>query len=110
MTRDRLDVMKGTLTMLVLRALGEGPRHGYEIMRWIRKRADGAFQVEEGAIYPTLHRLRAKKLVAADWGVTENNRKAKYYQLTEKGRERLEAELTTWRQYVDAVADVIEPA
>ena len=110
MTRDRLDVMKGTLTMLVLRALGEGPRHGHEIMRWIRKRADGAFQIEEGAIYPTLHRLRAKKLVAAEWGVTENNRKAKYYQLTGKGKERLEAELTTWRQYVDAVADVIEPA
>ena len=110
MTRDRLDVMKGTLTLLVLRALGEGPRHGHEIMRWIRERADGAFQIEEGAIYPTLHRLRAKKLIVAEWGISENNRKAKYYQLTTKGEERLEAELTAWRRYVDAVADVIGPA
>ena len=110
MTRDRLDVMKGTLTLLVLRALGEGPRHGHEIMRWIRERADGAFQIEEGAIYPTLHRLRAKQLIQAEWGVSENNRKAKYYELTARGRERLEAELTTWRKYVDAVADVIGPA
>ena len=110
MTRNRLDVMKGTLTLLVLRALREGPRHGYEIMRWIRARADGAFQIKEGAIYPTLHRLRAKKLIAADWGVTENNRKAKYYRLTAKGEERLEGELAAWRKYVDAVADVIGPA
>lgn len=110
MTRDRLDVMKGTLTMLVLRALSEGPRHGHEIMRWIRERADGAFQIEEGAIYPTLHRLRAKKLIVAEWGVTENNRKAKYYELTSRGRERLQTDLATWHQYVAAVADVIEPA
>jgi transcriptional regulator len=102
--------MKGTLTMLVLRALAEGPRHGHEIMRWIRGRADGAFQIEEGAIYPTLHRLRAKKLIVAEWGVTENNRKAKYYQLTAKGRERLEADLAAWQKYVAAVADVIRPA
>lgn len=110
MTRDRLDVMKGTLTLLVLRALGEGPRHGHEIMRWIRDRADGAFQIEEGAIYPTLHRLRAKKLIQAEWGVTVNNRKAKYYQLTSKGEARLEAELSAWQSYVSAVADVIGPA
>jgi transcriptional regulator len=102
--------MKGTLTMLVLRALSEGPRHGHEIMRWIRDRAEGAFQIEEGAIYPTLHRLRAKKLIVAEWGVTENNRKAKYYQLTLRGEERLEAELTAWQKYVTAVADVIRPA
>ena len=110
MTRDRLDVMKGTLTMLVLRALAEGPRHGHEVMRWIRERAEGAFQIEEGAVYPTLHRLRAKKLIAAEWGVTENNRKAKYYQLTHRGRERLEEELAAWQEYVAAVADVIRPA
>jgi len=110
MTRDRLDVMKGTLTLLVLRALGEGPRHGHEIMRWIRERADGAFQIEEGAIYPTLHRLRAKKLIQAEWGVSENNRKAKYYQLTGRGRERLDGELAAWHKYVAAVADVIRPA
>jgi len=109
MTRDRLDVMKGTLTLLVLRSLEEQPRHGHEIMRWIRERADGAFQIEEGAIYPTLHRLRAKKLIRADWGVSANNRKAKYYELTEKGKGRLDLELTTWRRYVEAVTAVIEP-
>jgi transcriptional regulator len=102
--------MKGTLTLMVLRALEDGPSHGHEIMRWIRDRADGAFQVEEGAIYPTLHRLRAKKLIRAEWGVSENNRRAKYYELTRKGEERLEAELSMWRRYVDAVADVIGPA
>jgi PadR family transcriptional regulator PadR len=109
MTRERLDVMKGTLILMVLRALEEGPRHGHEIMHWIRDRADGAFQVEEGAIYPTLHRLRAKGLIRAEWGVSENNRKAKFYHLTPKGRHRLQAEVTTWRQYVEAVADVIRP-
>ena len=109
MTRERLDVMKGTLILLVLRALEEGPRHGHQIMGWIRERADGAFRIEEGAIYPTLHRLKAKKLIRSEWGVSENNRKAKYYQLTAKGEERLRKEKTTWRQYVEAVADVIGP-
>lgn len=107
MTRHRLDVMKGTLTLMVLRALEEGPRHGHEIMRWIRVRADGAFQIEEGAIYPTLHRLRAKKLVRSQWGVSENNRKAKYYQLTPEGEERLREEVSIWHRYVEAVGDVI---
>ncbi|UCC49321.1 MAG: PadR family transcriptional regulator [Gemmatimonadota bacterium] len=107
MTRERLDVMKGTLILLVLRSLEGGPRHGYEIMRWIRERADGAFQIEEGAIYPTLHRLRAKRLIRAEWGVSEGNRKAKFYELTAKGEKRLRAELTKWQLYVEAVANVI---
>ena len=103
-------MLKGTLILLVLRALDDGPRHGHEIMRWIRQRTDGAFQIEEGAIYPTLHRLRARKLIQAQWGITENNRKAKYYQLTRKGREHLETELSTWARYVEAMAKVIEGA
>jgi transcriptional regulator len=107
MTRERLDVMKGTLILLVLRSLEGGPRHGYEIMRWIQERANGAFQIEEGAIYPTLHRLRAKRLIQAKWGVSKGNRKAKFYELTAKGEKRLRAELTKWQLYVEAVADVI---
>ena len=109
MTRSRLEIMKGTLMLMVLRSLEEGPRHGHEVMHWIRHRADGAFQVEEGAIYPTLHRLKAKGLIRSEWGVSENNRKAKYYQLTPKGEERLRKEMATWQEYVEAVACVIRP-
>ena len=109
MTRNRLEVLKGTLILMVLRSLEEGPRHGHEIMHWIRDRADGAFQIEEGAIYPTLHRLKAKRLIRSEWGVSENNRKAKYYELTRKGEERLQKEVATWREYVQAVACVIRP-
>ena len=97
MTRNRLDVLKGTLILMVLRSLEEGPRHGHAIMHWIRDRADGAFQVEEGAIYPTLHRLKAKKLIRSEWGVSENNRRAKYYELTPKGEARLQKEMATWQ-------------
>ena len=109
MTRARLEVLKGTLILMVLRSLEEGPRHGHEIMHWIRDRADGAFQIEEGAIYPTLHRLKAKRLIRSEWGVSENNRKAKYYELTPSGEERLRKEVNTWEEYVEAVACVIRP-
>ena len=109
MTRDRLEVMKGTLILMVLRSLEGRPRHGHEIMRWIRDRADGAFQIEEGAIYPTLHRLKAKRLINSEWGVSDNNRRAKYCHLTPKGEERLQKEMRTWQQYVEAVACVVGP-
>ena len=107
MSADNLDLMKGTLGLLLLKALSAEPRHGHQIMRWIRQVTGGTFQVEEGAIYPALHRLEAKRLISADWGVTENNRKAKYYDLTAKGRKQLDAESQRWERYVETVGKVL---
>lgn len=103
-----LDLMKGTLGLLLLTALSSGPRHGHQMMHWIRGVTDEAFRIEEGAIYPALHRLEAKGLVASEWGVSENNRQAKYYRLTAKGRRKLAAERKRWERYVATVAKVLE--
>jgi transcriptional regulator len=94
----------------VLRTLSWGPLHGYAVARLIRDRSDSTFLVEEGALYPALHRLERKRLVESTWGVSENNRRAKYYQLTARGRAQLKAELATWQRYVKAVAGVLQPA
>ena len=107
---DNLDLLKGTLGLLLLKALSDEPKHGHQIMRWIRQITDGAFQVEEGAIYPALHRLEAKRLISAEWRTTENNRKGKYYRLTAKGRKQLAAESERWERYVDTVGKVLHTA
>lgn len=104
-----LDLLQGTLDLLILRALAWGPSHGYSVARIIRDRSGDAFLVEEGALYPALHRLEQKKLIESEWGLSENNRKAKFYQLTARGRAQLRAELTTWNRYVKAVAGVLRP-
>ena len=110
MGRDNLDLIKGTLGLLLLKALGQGQRHGHEIMRWIREVTDETFLVEEGAIYPALHRLENRGLISAKWGVTENNRKAKYYALTAEGRRQLENEMERWDRYVATVGKVLHSA
>jgi len=104
-----LDLLQGTLDLLILRALSWGPRHGYAVARIIRERSDDVFLVEEGALYPALHRLERQKWIESEWGVSENNRKAKYYQLTPRGRAQLRAEIATWNRYVKAVAGVLQP-
>ena len=96
-----LDLFKGTLSLLLLKAVAPRPRLGHEIMKWIRRSSDETFLVEEGAIYPALHRLEARGLLEAEWGVTTNNRRAKYYQLTSRGRARLDQEEAQWRRYVE---------
>ena len=105
-----LDLLQGTLDLLVLRTLSWGPMHGYSVARLIKERSKSVFLVEEGALYPALHRLERKGLVESEWGVSENNRKAKFYQLTVRGRAELRNELAEWSRYTKAVAGVLQPA
>jgi PadR family transcriptional regulator len=100
MQTANLELLKGTLGLLLLKALSRGPRHGHEILSWIRATSDETFLVDEGAIYPALHRLQAAGLLDSDWSTTDNNRKARYYSVTDLGRERLSHEIERWDRYV----------
>lgn len=102
-----LNVIQGTLHMLVLRALSGEARHGYQIARWIRQRTSGELEIEEGALYPALHRLSRRGWVAWEWGTSENNRRAKFYRLTAEGRRQLGEETDQWRRYAAAVGAVL---
>lgn len=104
-----LDLLQGTLDLLVLRTLAAGAMHGYTVARLIKERSKSVFLVEEGALYPALHRLERNGWVESEWGLSENNRKAKFYQLTARGRAQLRAELAEWQRYTKAVADVLQP-
>jgi transcriptional regulator len=105
-----LDVLRGTLDMLVLKALIWGPRHGYAVTEWIREITKGELQVEDGALYGALHRLKSRGWIGAEWGLSENNRKAKYYSLTADGRRELRAQAATWERYTRAVDRVLGTA
>lgn len=105
-----IDVVQGTLDLLVLSALAGGPAHGYTILDWLRRTTRHELRLEDAAIYPALHRLEARHLIEAEWGVSENNRRARFYRLTAKGRRALRAESTTWKQYVGLVARVLDAA
>ncbi|HET7584264.1 MAG TPA: PadR family transcriptional regulator [Gemmatimonadaceae bacterium] len=107
---NSLDLLQGTLDLLVLRTLAREAMHGYTIARLIKERSSGVFLVEEGALYPALHRLERKGWVESEWGISENNRKARYYQLTAAGRAALRAQMTEWNRYTRAVAGVLQPA
>lgn len=103
----RMEILQGTLDVLVLRTLGGGARHGYQIARSIKARSDEVLQVEEGALYPALHRLERKGWVQAEWGRSENGRRAKFYELTAAGRKALQAESAAWDRYAAAVGRVL---
>lgn len=103
----KVDLLQGTLDMLVLKALSWGSMHGYEVTRWLEERSGDALRVEEGSLYPALHRLARRGLVKAEWGVSENNRRAKYYTLTAQGRRQLSAEATSWEQFAAVVGKVL---
>jgi transcriptional regulator len=105
-----LDLLKGTLDVLVLKTLSWGPRHGYAVSRFIAETTDDALSVEEGALYTALHRLEQRGLVESDWGLSENNRRAKYYQLTAAGRAALRAQTQRWTLYAEAVFKVLKTA
>jgi PadR family transcriptional regulator PadR len=105
-----LTLLQGTVDLLILRVLQDGPAHGYAVSRWIRDRTDGVLAMEDAALYQALHRLEARGWIAAEWGLSENNRRAKYYSLTPTGRRQLKSEVATWRQYAAAMLRVIEPA
>ena len=109
MTPD-LDLLRGTLDVLVLKTLAWGPRHGYDVARWIRERSGEALTIEEGALYTALHRMEARGWLAAEWGVSENNRRAKFYRLTTSGRQQLVRQSAAWERYVEAVFLVLHAA
>lgn len=104
------DLLQGTLDMLVLKILVRGPLHGYAIAELIHERSDDVLRVEEGALYPALHRLELRGWLAAEWGVSENNRRAKFYKLTVAGRRQLEAECEHWSRMSAAIARVMRTA
>jgi PadR family transcriptional regulator, regulatory protein PadR len=102
-----MDLVRGTLDVLILKALVWGPLHGYAITSLIRRQTEEALLVEEGTLYPALWRLEGKGLVEAEWGLSENNRKAKFYRLTPVGRRHLRQEMKTWEAYAAAVGKVL---
>jgi len=107
---DTLDVMQGTLDLLVLKALTWGPRHGYAVARWVGDTTDDALQIEEGALYTALHRMESRGWIEAEWGLSENNRKARFYQITAAGRRQLRAHVARWTRYATAVFKVLQTA
>jgi transcriptional regulator len=110
MDKTQLELIRGTLDVLILKALVWGPLHGYAITSLIRRQTDEALLVEEGTLYPALWRLEGKGLVEAEWGHSENNRKAKYYRLTPEGRSQLHRSTRTWEAYAAAVSKVLGAA
>ena len=110
MAADELELMRGTLDLLILRTLAPIAMHGYAVAAAIKERSGGELLVEEGALYPALHRLEERGLVEAEWGVSENNRRARYYALTRTGAKRLRAASAEWDRYVQAVGRVLAPA
>lgn len=107
MDKPQLDLVRGTLDVLILKALVWGPLHGYAITSLIRRQTDEALLVEEGTLYPALWRLESKGLVEAEWGLSENKRKAKFYRLTIEGRHHLRQETETWEAYAAAVGKML---
>jgi len=104
------DLIPGTLDILILKALASGPLHGYAVAEWIHNRSRDVLQVDEGALYPALHRLEHKALLSAEWGASENNRRAKFYKLTAAGRKHLDAETQRWTRLSAAVGFVLAGA
>ena len=109
MTRPSLDLLQGTVDVLVLRTLAWQPMHGYGISRFVRERTEGTIAIESAALYQALHRLERRKLVRAKWGLSENNRRAKFYELTPAGRKQLRTEYESLRTYVEALFLVLDP-
>jgi transcriptional regulator len=105
---DSGELIQGTLEMLVLKALARGPLHGYAVAEWIHQTSQQLLKVEEGALYPALHRLELRGLLKAQWGASENNRRAKFYELTTEGKKRLNAESQRWARLSAAVAFVMQ--
>jgi len=108
MSHTALTLLQGTADLLILRALQRGPAHGYAVSRWVRDRTEGVLVIEDAALYQALHRLEAKGWIESEWGLSENNRKAKYYRLTAAGRQQVRSEISVWKKYAEAVFKVIE--
>lgn len=106
---DKTALLQGTLDLLILQILILGPHHGQGIARTIQRQSDDVFFVDHGSLYLALQRLEEKKWISAEWGVSENNRKARFYTLTKKGREQLQKKTTQWRRVAGAVARILGP-
>ena len=107
MDKSSLEVIRGTLDVLILKTISWGRLHGYAISQILLQQTEDALLVEEGALYPALYRMEAKGWIEAEWGLSENNRRAKYYRLTPDGRRRLRSETETWERYAEAVGKVL---
>ena len=101
------DLLQGTLDVLILKTLSWGPRHGYAVARGLQQLTDDVLQIEEGSLYPALHRMERRGWVESEWGLSENNRRAKYYRLTPGGRKQLRTESSTWSVFSQAVSKVL---
>lgn len=102
-----MDLLQGTLAMLILKALENGAQHGYAVARTIETSTDDVLRVEEGSLYPALHRMAQRGWIASHWGLSENRRRAKFYQLTDLGRQQLSDEAAEWERYAQAVAQMM---
>jgi PadR family transcriptional regulator PadR len=106
--KDRIELLQGTLDLLILRTLRGGPAHGHAIAKAIERTSDDVLQVEQGSLYPALHRLIKRKWIVAEEGTSDNNRRAKFYRLTATGRKRLREETDSWHRLVDIMADALK--
>jgi PadR family transcriptional regulator PadR len=104
MADAEIDLLRSSLDLLILKALSWGPKHGYGVAEWIEHATNDAFSLEEGTFYPALHRLERKDWLQSEWGVSEHNRRAKFYHLTAAGRARLRAGAPAWHRYAEAIA------
>ena len=110
MTRANIDLLQGTLDVLILRTLAGGPMHGWGIAHRIQQVSEDVLRVNQGSLYPALHRLEDEGWIAAEWGASENNRKAKFYRLTRRGQRQLEAETENWHRLAEAMARILQMA
>ena len=110
MNENRAELLQGTLDMLIIKTLTLGPMHGYDIVRRLQQVSDDALQVEEGSLYPSLHRMEKRGWIAAEWGLSENNRRAKFYKLTRAGRKGLADEESNWTRLSEAISKVMQTA
>jgi PadR family transcriptional regulator, regulatory protein PadR len=106
----KTELLQGTLDLLILKTLSAGPLHGYAIVQRIQQRSEEVLVVEEGSLYPALYRMESKGWISAEWGKSENNRRAKYYSLTRAGQKQLEEEVALWQRISRAIALVLQPA
>ncbi len=107
---EKTDLLQGTLDMLVLKTLQRGALHGYDIARWIQQTSEDALQVEEGSLYPALYRMERRGWIQSRWGVSQNNRRARYYELTQTGRRQLQAESANWDRLITAIGKIMQTA
>lgn len=107
MAKPPQDLLQGTLDLLVLKTLSWGPAHGYAIARWIQQLTGQVLEIGEGSLYPALHRLEERGLVKSEWQLSPNNRRARFYQITTRGRQQLRSDTASWTEFVDAVGKVL---